>query len=319
MSSKTGLAPFIHTEKNVPYIYLTIIVALVPCIAYAVFYYGIKAIVLILFSAVCFTLSDYTFSLISHRLNKNDYFDLSSITSGLIFSLMLPPDTPLIVALSGVLFGSVVIKQFFGGAGCAIVNPAAGASLFVRMMFPSDMLGYSSGSGGFFDMGSLFALHSGTSAVPDYSTISFAELVSGNYPGNLGQACAAVALMGAAFIVIRGNLRLYAPCSYLLTLTVLYLIFGQAKEYPVFILSSGVVFVAFFLLGDLTTMPSRFLAGVFSGVVCAALTIVLYFHIDHQIAILAPVVAVNLMSFVIDFFAKTISRRKKTSREVDVL
>ena len=58
-------------------------------------------------------------------------------------------------------------------------------------------------------------------------------------------------------------------------------------------------------------MPSRFLAGVFSGVVCAALTIVLYFHIDHQIAILAPVVAVNLMSFVIDFFCENNFKKKE--------
>ena len=48
------LAPFIHTEKNAPYIYITILVSLVPCIVCGIFYYGLRALILILFCRALF-------------------------------------------------------------------------------------------------------------------------------------------------------------------------------------------------------------------------------------------------------------------------
>ena len=83
-------------------------------------------------------------------------------------------------------------------------------------------------------------------------------------------------------------------------------------------LSSGVIFVAVYMLGDLTTMPSRFTAGFFAGMVCALLTLVMRAFVRPDTALLAPVLSVNFMSFVIDFLMKTISRRNLRSREVDV-
>lgn len=319
MNKYASNAPFIHTEKNAPYIYLTIIAALVPCVSYAIFYYGLRALILILFSALMFALSDISFSIFAHRHNRNEYFDLSSIVSGLVFALMLPPNTPIYIAFIGVVFGSCIIKQFFGGAGSTIANPAAGAILFVRLLFPSEMYGYAQATDGWFDVGSLIYGSTSQHSVPDYSGLSFAELVSGNFAGTLGAACAVMAIFGVLFMIVRGSIRLYAPGSYLIMLTLLYVLFRPIGDYPVFIFTSGAVFVAVFMLGDMTTMPSRFIAGAFAGIVCAMLTFVLYIYIDHEVAIIAPVVAVNLMSFVIDFFAKTVSRRSKGSREVDVL
>ena len=83
-------------------------------------------------------------------------------------------------------------------------------------------------------------------------------------------------------------------------------------------MSSGAVFVAVFMLGDLTTMPSRFASGVFAGIVCAVLTLVTKPFLSPVVSLLSPVLAVNFLSFVLDFFSKTLSRRKIRSREVDV-
>ena len=87
----------------------------------------------------------------------------------------------------------------------------------------------------------------------------------------------------------------------------------------IYILSSGAVFVAVFILGDLTTMPSRFASGVFAGVTCGVLTLITKPFLSPMVSLLAPVMAVNFMSFVLDFFTKTVSRRKIRSREVDAL
>ena len=139
------LAPFIHTEKNAPYIYITILVSLVPCIFCGVFYYGLRAFILILFCMVSFVLSDNLCMRITGRRSGGDYFDLSSLVEGLLIALMLPPDTTLITALTAVLFASIVTKQVFGGAGSNIINPACAGRLFIELVMPNGTQGLSYG------------------------------------------------------------------------------------------------------------------------------------------------------------------------------
>lgn len=323
---KKTLAPFIHTEKNAPYIYLTLIAAMVPCAIYGAFYYGLRAIVLILFCMVTFTLSDIIFTKIAGRGGRGEYFDLSSAASGLMLALVLPPDTSLIAALAAVLFGSIVTKQIFGGPGSNLVNPAAAGRLFVSLVMPSSLLGYAEGgTEGWFMLRTLIFGSKG-GEFHDYTNCSFPELITGNFPGMIGAACATCVLLGGFFLVMRGSIRMYAPIAYLVTLTVFFPLsnvlergkgFGY-EGYVAFMLASGVVFVAVFMLGDLTTMPSRFSAGFFAGMVCAILTLVLRAFLRPDTALFAPVLSVNFMSFVLDFLMKTLSRRNLRSREVDV-
>ena len=118
------LAPFIHTEKNAPYIYLTLIAAMVPCAIYGAFYYGLRAIILIIFCMVTFTLSDLLFTRIAGRGGKGEYFDLSSASSGLMLALILPPDTSLVTALAAVLFGSRDLRSDFSEIPRNIRHPS---------------------------------------------------------------------------------------------------------------------------------------------------------------------------------------------------
>lgn len=119
---KNNYAPFIHTEKTAPYIYLNVLVALAPCACFAVAHYGIRAIFLIGISMILFYTFDFVFARTLNATNRSkDYLDLSSLISGGIFALMLPPDTSILVVILGVLFGSLVVKQFFGGVGSNIV------------------------------------------------------------------------------------------------------------------------------------------------------------------------------------------------------
>ena len=326
MIKSRNLAPFIHTEKTAPYIYLTMIAAMVPCAIYGAFYYGLRAIILILFCMLTFTLSDMLFTRIAGRGGKGDYFDLSSASSGLMLALILPPDTSLVTALAAVLFGSIVTKQIFGGPGSNLVNPAAAGRLFVSLAMPSAVKGYAEGgTEGWFILRTLvFGSKSGE--FHDYTNCTFPELITGNFPGSIGAACATCVLLGGFFLVMRGSIRMYAPIAYLVTLTVFFPLSNVLEKgkgfgyegYVAFMLASGVVFVAVYMLGDLTTMPSRFSAGFFAGMVCALLTLVLRAFLRPDTALLAPVLSVNFMSFVLDFLTKTLSRKNLRSREVDV-
>ena len=318
------LAPFIHTEKSAPYIYLTFLAALVPCVVYAIFYYGLRAAILILFCMISFVLSD-TFCMRLTRRRTGDYFDLSSLVEGLLIALMLPPDTTLLTALTAVLFASVVTKQVFGGAGSNIVNPACAGRLFIELVWPTGVQGFSYGeSNSKMELLSLI-VQKQPDTLPSYEHLSLLELLSGNYPSMIGTACIICLVIGGIFLTLKGTIRLYSPVSYLITIMALYpvsmLIETKSFNFDglvIYILSSGAVFVAVFILGDLTTMPSRFASGVFAGITCGVLTIITKPFLSPVVSVLAPVIAVNFMSFVLDFFSKTLSRHKIRSREVDV-
>ncbi|MBQ5768367.1 MAG: RnfABCDGE type electron transport complex subunit D [Clostridiales bacterium] len=318
------LAPFIHTEKSAPYIYLTFLAALVPCVVYAIFYYGLRAAILILFCMITFVFSD-TFCMRLTRRRTGDYFDLSSLVEGLLIALMLPPDTTLLTALTAVLFASVVTKQVFGGAGSNIVNPACAGRLFIELVWPTGVQGFSYGeSNSKMELLSLI-VQKQPDTLPSYEHLSLLELLSGNYPSMIGTACIICLVIGGVFLTLKGTIRLYSPISYLITIMALYPVsmLIETKSFSfdgliIYILSSGAVFVAVFILGDLTTMPSRFASGVFAGITCGVLTLTTKPFLAPVVSVLAPVIAVNFMSFVLDFFSKTLSRRKIRSREVDV-
>ena len=318
------LAPFIHTEKSAPYIYLTFLAALVPCVVYAIFYYGLRAAILILFCMISFVFSD-TFCMRLTRRRTGDYFDLSSLVEGLLIALMLPPDTTLLTALTAVLFASFVTKQVFGGAGSNIVNPACAGRLFIELVWPTGVQGFSYGeSNSKMELLSLI-VQKQPDTLPSYEHLSLLELLSGNYPSMIGTACIICLVIGGVFLTLKGTIRLYSPISYLVTIMALYPVsmLIETKSFSfdgliIYILSSGAVFVAVFILGDLTTMPSRFASGVFAGITCGVLTLTTKPFLAPVVSVLAPVIAVNFMSFVLDFFSKTLSRRKIRSREVDV-
>ena len=322
---KRQLAPFIHTEKNAPYIYMTFLAALVPCVVYGFFYYGLRAVVLILSCMAAFVLSDYLCMRLTHRRTGGDYFDFSSLVEGLLIALMLPPDTTLVTAITAVLFASVITKQVFGGAGSNIINPACAGRLFIELVWPSGTKGFSFGEDNSkFSFMTLF-IQKDPAAMPSYSQVSLSELLSGNYPGFIGTTCFICIMIGALYLTLKGSIRLYSPISYIVTLMVLYpfsmLVETRVFSYEgllIYLMSSSAVFVAVFFLGDLTTMPSRFASGVFAGVVCGVLTLITKPFLSPMISILSPVLAVNFLSFVLDFFSKTISRRQVRSREVDL-
>jgi len=316
MSSNRQLAPFIHTQKTAPYIYLTYVVGLTPLICFAVFYYGLRAIVLIGLSALLFSLFDNVFSKYVRRDPHKDYFDISSIVSGIVFALMMPPNASIHTLIMGVLFGSVVAKQFFGGAGNNIVNTACAARLFVGICFPSRMLGFATPGKDWFMLKSLIGM-GGNTVAGGTEGYHLLEIICGKYSWTLGTGCSILILIGGVYLAIKGTVRLYAPITYILSLMVLYPLFnltryfsvGGIKDFAIFLISSGVLFVAVFMLGDYTTMPSRFIPAIFSGFICALLTMILRGHVNEDVMLLVPVMLVNIQSFVIDYFYKSLTRK----------
>lgn len=63
------------------------------------------------------------------------------LVTGILYVLILPSTIPYWMAAVGISFGVIVTKEFFGGSGMNIVNPALASRAFLFFAFPSAISG----------------------------------------------------------------------------------------------------------------------------------------------------------------------------------
>lgn len=130
--------------------------------------------------------------------------------TGLLFPLILPPETPLWQAAIGISFGVVIAKEVFGGTGMNFINPALAARAFLFFAYPAQMSGDRVWTAmdpalavdGFSGATVLAQLHtsSGTFSPP----VSWMNAFIGLEPGSLGETSALACLLGALLLAFTG-------------------------------------------------------------------------------------------------------------------
>jgi electron transport complex protein RnfD len=111
-----------------------VLIALAPLSVWGVILYGIPALAVILVSVIAAVAGEALFRLVTRQEFRAP--DCSAVVSGLLLALILPPSTPLWMAALGSVFAVVVAKEFFGGLGANVFNPALSGRAFLLMSFP---------------------------------------------------------------------------------------------------------------------------------------------------------------------------------------
>jgi electron transport complex protein RnfD len=291
---------------NVALIYPNVLVALLPAAAAAVYYYGIRAL-LILLTAMLFT-SAGEFVFIRYIRKQRFVWDASALVSGAVFALILPPTVPLWLVILGALFASVVVRQCFGGLGCNLFNPALAACAFLSLAFPSYMSVYESPLTSRWSVSSLFAgaadaVSSATPAAAKTGVLLF-DLFSGRYPGAIGETCAIAILLGGAYLLWLGILRYGAPLTYLVLLAAGTWLFEGPSAVPAFLLTGGVLFGAVFSMGDYTTTPISGSGRVIFGAGAAVLTLIMRQFGNTSYAVGFSILVMNTLTPILDFYIR---------------
>ena len=195
-------------------------------------------------------------------LNKKRFtvYNFSVVTSGLIYGLTMPDQSPLlIVAIAGIV-GVFLAKLIFGGMGQNIFNIAAFARVFAVLSFGS-ALAYESfvdAQAGATALG-IFSNNMFDSGVTD--TYSFWEMFSGiGLPGSLGETSALLILVGGLYLALRRSFDFFIPLTYIGTVFLLAtaVMFQQDLGiwYPLtHLLSGGLMFGAVYMATDPITIP----------------------------------------------------------------
>jgi electron transport complex protein RnfD len=112
-------------------------IALAPLTIYGIVLYGLRALWVVVVSVVSAVAGEALFRKITGQENRTS--DLSAAVSGLLLALILPPGTPLMYVALGAVFAIVVAKEFFGGLGANVFNPALIGRAFLLMSFPAPL------------------------------------------------------------------------------------------------------------------------------------------------------------------------------------
>ena len=304
MSSRVK-APFIHTEKNDAYTSAAHLVSLVPAAAVGIVFYGLRALVLIAFSALLFAMSDD----VCARLRKVSRGSiLSPLFSGAVIALLLPPDTPLYVAATGVLFASVVVRQLSGGRGSSFISAAAAGRLFIRIVFPLNELALALPGENRTTLKSLISGPHGTLQA-NISEYYMPELLTGRFPSFIGTSCVFLIVAGMMYLIVKRVLKPYLVVCYLGMLTLLMMvkdIYLDTEQIGMFLLTSGIMFTAAYLLFDDDTVKSFGPVSVVQAFICAMLTFLMSFKMTGIDILVIPVLITGVLTDVIDYISKVI-------------
>jgi electron transport complex protein RnfD len=278
-----------------------VLIALAPVSIFGVVLYGVPALLTILVSIVSAELAEALFRKIIRRDMRNK--DCSAAVTGLLLALILPPGTPLWITAMGAAFAIIVAKEFFGGLGANVFNPALIGRAFVllsfpvaattwavpRAFFPADSaiaakatglvadaisgatpLGVIKLGGSISDVGAALAALGLADGSDYWSTIW--SMFLGIRGGCIGESPIPLILIGFIYLLATGTIDWRTPVSMITSVVVFSLLFGRDPLFAV--LAGGVLFGAVFMATDYVTGPLTSIGKLIFGF-CAGLIVVL--------------------------------------------
>jgi electron transport complex protein RnfD len=287
-------SPHLLSGYSVDTIMFNVVVALLPTIGFALYAFGLGALLLLSTALAACLLTEALICRWQDRASTLG--DGSAAITGLLYGLTLPPGLPLwMVALGGVV-AVALGKALFGGLGLNPFNPALVGRAFLQSAFPVAMTSWTPG----FASDRFTTLAASTLALPfaqpRYDAISSAtplarwkfeqqpsdvsELALGLSSGSTGETAALLILLGGAYLVARNMMSWQIPAAILgavgLLSATLHWIDPQTHASAGFMLMSGglmlgAVFMATDTVGSPLTASGQMIYGVLIGLLVVSI------------------------------------------------
>jgi len=268
-------APHIRTGDSIEKIMYTVVVALVPSIITSIYYFGLRALSVLLVAVLSCVASEF----IVNKIRKKELtcFNGSSVVTGILLALNVPAGLPLWMVVLGSVVAVIITKELFGGIGFNIFNPALVGRVFLLISFPVAMTAWPVPNAvdvitAASPLGILKT--EGVAAIAD---ITFWKLFLGEIGGSMGETSALAILIGAALLAVRGYIFVKIPLIFIGTTFaftgIFYLIDPSQYASPVFhLLSGGLMIGAFFMATDMVTSPMMVRGQIIFAFSCGLLT-----------------------------------------------
>lgn len=267
VAAKKLISPAPHFDSGVttPYIMGMVIISLLPLAGYGIYLFGIQALITIIVSVV----SCVVFETLFRVVTKQDIRikDCSAVVTGLLLALVSPPAIPVWMIVLGALFAMIVAKEFFGGLGANVFNPALSGRAFMFVSFARAMGTWSPPLDAASSATILDSLTSGSASI---GLETYVQYFLGTRAGCIGETSALLILLGFVLLLVTKIIDWRAPVAMLAVTAVLSAFAGVDPVMS--LMSGGVLFGAVFMTTDYATAPVTKAGRLIFGAGCGLIT-----------------------------------------------
>lgn len=305
----------------------SVVVALLPIAAYGVYLFGLPALITISVSVA----SAVIFEALFRFITKQDIRvgDFSAVITGLMLAMILPPTTPIWMTILGAFFAIVVTKEFFGGLGANVFNPALSGRAFLLISFTTPLTTWiaprlSTVS----DVVSMASVSDAVSTATPLSYIKPAEgavltagkiaekmglssdvdlywnLFMGNRAGSLGESGIFLIFLAFIVLVLVKVIDWRAPVAMMVTATAVAAFAGIDPLLT--LLSGGLVFGAVFMTTDYSTSPVTPVGRLIFGAGCGLITALIRIFGGYPEGVMFSILIMNAL---VPFLNKIITKK----------
>ncbi len=295
-------SPHIGSVASVDSIMFNVVLALLPVSAYAVYVFGLAALLVLLTAVASCLATEHLLCRFNGRATTVG--DWSAVITGLLYGLILPPSLPLWMVAAGGTIAVGVGKFMFGGLGCNPFNPALVGRAILQAAFPAAMTTWPASPTHFVSLPSstlAFPLtkphydaiqnagikYDGISSATPLASWKFeqvatdtSDLFLGTVGGSTGETCTLLILLGGIYLVARRMMSWRIPVAILTTVALFSAVLNafDPDRYagPLFMLfSGGLMLGAVFMATDMVASPITHLGRVIYGVLIGLLVVMI--------------------------------------------
>ncbi len=260
-------------------------------------------------------------------VRKHDVNEGFLVTS-MLYSLILPPTTPLWQVALGISFGVVLGKEVFGGTGKNFLNPALVGRAFLFFAYPAQMSGDAvwvavDGFSGATALG--LAAAGGVQAITD-SGLSWMNTFFGNMAGSMGEVSTFACLLGLTFLLYTKIASWRVVGGVFLGMVATSLMFNGigSDTNPMFALpwywhltlggfAFGMVFMATDPVSAAMTNKGRWMYGALIGVMVVLIRVV---NPAFPEGMMLSILFANMFAPLIDYFVVQANIKRRLARNV---
>ena len=303
-----------------------ILITLIPVSCMAVYFYGVRVLVMLAFAVLTGAAADLISRLFLRQ--KWEKYDFSAIVTAVVFTLILPATAPYWMVALGVALAIFVAKAPFGGYGKNIFNPAAFSAAFMVMTWPDIMLRYPS----------VFS-HIGLEATPDVTlnhsanyylliggkpNINLMDALLGNFSGPIGATCILVICACGLYLLVRRTMSWQLPLGAFSVVLIWSVIFQRVgtswiQSITYELISGVLVFGVIFMASDPQTTPRTGGGKLFFGILLGLVTMLFRSFGASELSFVFALLLANALSELCDVVGIHVFGHSKQKNRIAVL
>ncbi len=331
-------SPHIRSEESVARIMWTVTLTLVPATVAATYFFGFRALVLVMLGMVAAMATEYVLQKIFKA--PSTWADGSAALTGVLVSFNIPAGVPWWIPVLGSVFAIGIAKLPFGGLGYNPMNPALLGRAFLLASWPVhmtkdwlDALWWTDSRFNFFSWNvnpadaftyatplearksllQLIADSEGLNPTAETQLQAMSDilkdLVIGRVGGCIGETSALLLLLGAAYLLYKGYIDWRTPISFIGVVAIGGWMFGGSAgiftgDFLFHIFAGGLILGAFYMATDMVTTPITPKGRLLFGVGCGLITLMIRLIGGYPEGVSYAILLMNLTTPLIDRYTK---------------